>query len=605
MAGPTKNDLCPTPKELSDFALGLLDSLHIDNLSRHVATCSSCQQALEGLGARHDGLLRALRYVGPPHEAVGSMPTGDTTREAAACNAADTNAAGQGPAAGEAAQPANLGRYRVVRLLGSGAFGHVYLARDDELGRDVAIKVPRPQRVGDVLSFFEEARAVAALKHPGIVAVYDVGRTDAEGRSPFVVMEYIRGRPLGPAESGTAVDRAAIVRILAEAAEAIHHAHAHGFVHRDLKPGNILVDEQGHAHVADFGLALHEDQQHQHRGEVAGSPAYMAPEQVQGEAHRLDGRTDIWALGVMLYELLTGRRPFRGRTYEQLTDEIRHREPKPPRQIDATIPPELERICLKCLAKSVTERYTTAADLAADLRGSLTKQAASSTDARPPRRRALLMLTVLVAVAVAATWAIRTLWPGGSAIAQGPDLQYLFDVVRQKEHVGDSVLGALPVRQGDGLRIVCRVPLGMRAGVFLYSSTGELRAVPEPEIGVQELADEAEIVYPRGPGRTFGLDGQAGTEMVLVCADAGGAPSATAVQQIIDEALGGEALPAEFPEKMLLLFNRDVVRNPESPRGFTPSAGHPLYETYARLDRLRTELAKQFAFIAGAAFPHR
>ena len=155
--------------------------------------------------------------------------------------------------------------------------------------------------------------------------------------------------------------------LLARVAEAVHPAHKQGLVHRDLKPANILVDVDGKPHVADFGLAVDEDSQLKRKGEVAGTIPYMAPEQVQGETHRLDGRTDVWALGVILYSILTGRNPFSGGMYE-LLDAIRYHEPKPPRQIKDTIPKELERICLKCMSKRMTDRYATALDLAEDLR---------------------------------------------------------------------------------------------------------------------------------------------------------------------------------------------------------------------------------------------
>jgi serine/threonine protein kinase/formylglycine-generating enzyme required for sulfatase activity len=255
----------------------------------------------------------------------------------------------------------------------------VYQAHDGELDRLVAIKVPRPDRFASEKDFqrlLEEARTVAALNHPGIAAVYDVGRQ--EDGTWFVVMEYIEGESLAHhlRLQRPSYDRTA--ELMVWLAQILQYAHERGLIHCDLKPANILIDGQGNAHVVDFGLAVHEQKQRLRIGEVAGTVAYMAPEQVRGEGHRLDGRTDLWSLGVVLYELLTRHLPFGG-TISQVLDEILTREPKPPRQLDGRIPKHLERICLKCLAKRMTDRYPTAADLADDLRHWL------STDrGRPP-----------------------------------------------------------------------------------------------------------------------------------------------------------------------------------------------------------------------------
>ncbi len=262
--------------------------------------------------------------------------------------------------------PKVIGRYEVRSLLGTGTFGEVYLAQDPLLGREVAIKVPRLTGVrgNNVDDFLREARLVANIRHSALVEVFDVGHE--QGRC-FIVMEYIKGQSLRDVLAANRLDISSASQMLAQVAEAVHAAHTVGLIHRDLKPANILIDPAGRPHVTDFGLAMGEDEQRRKAWQVSGTPAYMAPEQVRGESHRMDGRADIWSLGVILYEIITGRRPFGGSTVDDLFDEIIHREPRPPRQIDDRLPAELERICLKCLAKRVRDRYTTCRDLAQDL----------------------------------------------------------------------------------------------------------------------------------------------------------------------------------------------------------------------------------------------
>jgi len=269
-----------------------------------------------------------------------------------------------------------IGGYRIVRRLGQGAFGTVYLGRDEQLDRPVAIKVPRADRFSgpqDLDRFLQEARLAARTKHPGIVTVYQVDRDPDAGW--FIVLEYIEGRSLSSLLRTERLTPTRAAELMTGTAEALSYAHERGLVHRDLKPANILLDGQGRPHIADFGLAVHEDDRWPKRGEVAGTPLYMAPEQVRGESHRLDGRTDLWGLGVILYQMLTGLRPFEGIGHEKIFDEILYREPVPPRQRDRTVPKELEWICLKCLSKRMTDRYTTASDLADDLRSWLRAQA--------------------------------------------------------------------------------------------------------------------------------------------------------------------------------------------------------------------------------------
>lgn len=256
--------------------------------------------------------------------------------------------------------------FRIIGELGRGAFGVVYRAYDDTLDRQVAIKVALVDDTARRDEYIQEAQKAAKLTIDGVVPVYQVGRLNTG--MPFVVQMLLEGGTLRQEmkrAGGIAPKR--VCELMIRVAQVVAQAHAVGLIHRDLKPDNILLDSRGQPWVADFGLALSESEQRLHKGEKAGTPLYMSPEQILGRAEWLDGRADIYALGIIFYELLVGRPPFTARTRHELEEEILHRDPKPLSQYLTGIPHEFDLIFSKCCAKQTNDRYANAMDLMLDL----------------------------------------------------------------------------------------------------------------------------------------------------------------------------------------------------------------------------------------------
>jgi tetratricopeptide (TPR) repeat protein len=351
---------CVTEDDLRAFLLGDLPERLARAVGGHLEACPECEAAAQRLDELTDPIIRSLQ------RALG--PDNDRNTPRAEDQGPSTGVFDPQPSSLDPECPRRVAGYELLEELGRGGMGVVYKAHQTSPSRLVALKMilagsyAEPARRS---RFRAEGDATARLQHPNIVQIHEVGQHDG---LPFLVLEYVGGGSLADRLNGMPQPARPAAELVEVLARAVHYAHTHGVVHRDLKPGNILLGEDGQPKITDFGLARHERPELTATGDVLGTPSYMAPEQAAGGRQPVGPPADVWALGAILYECLTGRPPFRATTPLETLEQVISQEPVAPAQLQGKTPRDLNTICLKCLQKDPARRYGSALELADDLR---------------------------------------------------------------------------------------------------------------------------------------------------------------------------------------------------------------------------------------------
>jgi predicted Ser/Thr protein kinase len=468
-----------------------------------------------------------------PQDSQPAAPPPAVTRDAGKI---DGDSAGTGPVTGRL--PQHFGRYQIQRKLGKGGMGHVYLAHDTVLNIPVALKVPE---LGDedepalVERFYREARAAAQVNHPNLCRVYDVNQIDG---IHYLTMQFVDGNPLSELiRERPQLPERQVAELVRRLALALEQAHAKGVVHRDLKPSNIMItgpDGQWEPVVVDFGLARHRGEHQMTRlGQVLGTLSYMPPEQIDSRLGEPGPRSDIYSLGVILYQLLTGRLPFQGQE-TTLLHHICYEDPEPPSKYRPDLAPVLEAICRKAMARRPVDRYASMADLAAALTAYLDPTELSTRSVRilgagpPPgdRKKVWLAAGLVAGVLLIAGWLAWQSWwaPGGDTAGKPRPPLFLYwhgfvqrerDQEWQDLHLRDGMV----LYQGDQFRIAFSTSADCYVYVLNVEGDGSTTLwFPHAKIRLSHRCRSNEPYQIPDGSNWYELDRKAGSEQVYLLA---------------------------------------------------------------------------------------
>lgn len=523
---------------------------------------------------------------------------------------------GPEPAAAEAVtqqQPAEekpaIPGYDILEELGRGGMGIVYRAWHRGLNRTVALKMALPELV-DLGRFRGEAEAAARLEHPHIVRIYDFG--EHEGL-PYFSMECVEGGTLAGRVFGQPLPVAEAVAMMETLARAVQYAHDRQVIHRDLKPSNVLLARDGTPKITDFGLAkcLDRDRNLTESGAILGTLGYMAPEQAEGKTRAVGPAADLFALGVIFYEMLTGQAPFKADTWRETLERLRSKDPEPMSRWRSEIPSTVEAMCRKCLEKEPVRRYPNALALAEDLQRFQAGKTVPVIEkervlpARESRLSKVVAALVLVGVAGALAYlasressstAHRATKPVVSAaVAQPPTLAVR--LWRTDRYV--DLIDRVPLHEADEVQIQVEVPRGLGATLFLLGSAGRLQRLAEitPDRPARLLR------FPEQAKHSIPVVGPAGTEVLLVCGRPSGPVQLEEVQVLLT---GTQPWPA-LPGQAVLRLERNCVTVLQSGRDFGAPRDRPDPEgdVLRRLEELRLCLREHFELVEGLAFAHQ